>query len=968
MSESRATEIMSISADKSQSRPTEIMGNIETDNFNHSHITIGTMVGEGYIIEGIIAENTGEATIFTCSKNNEKYVAKVYHRYKKPNVDILNIIKSIDSPYVIKILGDGEVQGRYFEILPFYEKGDLQSTLPENDFIRNIFIPYINEGLRAIHEKGIVHRDIKPNNIFYGNHGQTIVIGDFGISSQLNAGISYKLTSTSRTAGYAAPEVYNGIVSKEVDYYSLGITLLHLLLQGDPFEGLNDQQIYIMTCVKSIEIPSYIDKNMVNLIKGLTLKDRANRWGYNEIKKWLNNEYVEINDGIKQRDSVLPYKFIDDNEYFEMADLMIAFAQNWEEGKKHLYRGYLKRHMEDDFKNYGANICSKVEDCMEEKNQDLGLLKLIYALNPNAPLCWKGRIFGDVTSFVDAVLEEFPNVGSYFEEALRLGIISHYLEVRGNNEDIIKLAKEFETEENRETAFFKMIYLLDPSKPLHWRGAVYNSLDSLSEAIGKVYHSRNKNKNVKELLLSGALEYFLKVNDLNQLSSRISKIRSNFSEEYYNKRALFHVIYELNPNALFYFYSRGFKDTLELYKALMKEPQEELIFFVKDIIVNKNLYHYLILNNRDDFAEKINALNNEENQMYAVFKFMNLLNPDSKYYFEGKTLVVEDIGKEILDIDFLDNVHFPEKASYYVKILDTIGDYYCAIGRQEVGNRLIELKAKNNSIVKAAMDGNLANDLNLKGRDFDLAAKLLFNMLYIIDSKAPLWWKGKIYKGIDDLVDDALNDMKQSKHSQAYEILSTGSLSYYFRVKGLTDEADVVSGIEKLSPDAYACLSSLIIQYRPNAPLIIDGNSVAGILELKELLTRSFNKLIDNSRTEGPQLKRDLEVLLKNDLLYKKVKASIDNTDNEARKHLDWLKNISKLARSNSDSAFWRLYFELIEKKVLYYEGKEVASVEELVDTVIEKDALGIINESKVLLKDSYFKEWLRSLGFVITT
>ena len=53
----------------------------------------------------------------------------------------------------------------------------------------------------------------------------------------MKSDVSVRVTNMSRTFGYAAPETSTGFVSKESDYYSLGITLLHILLGQDSFFG-----------------------------------------------------------------------------------------------------------------------------------------------------------------------------------------------------------------------------------------------------------------------------------------------------------------------------------------------------------------------------------------------------------------------------------------------------------------------------------------------------------------------------------------------------------------------------------------------------------------------------------------------------------------------------------------------------------------------------------------------------------
>jgi translation initiation factor 2-alpha kinase 4 len=128
------------------------------------------------------------------------------------------------------------------------------------------FIKQIIQGLKYIHEQNIIHRDIKPDNIFILNN--TAKIGDFGLSKKLTNNdtnsytnikllelksehnnkeiVPFQLTDYIGTGIYIAPEIDSGFYNKSIDIYALGITFIELLLNVNTYH----QKIPIISQIK----------------------------------------------------------------------------------------------------------------------------------------------------------------------------------------------------------------------------------------------------------------------------------------------------------------------------------------------------------------------------------------------------------------------------------------------------------------------------------------------------------------------------------------------------------------------------------------------------------------------------------------------------------------------------------------------------------------------------------------------
>ncbi|HVB31590.1 MAG TPA: serine/threonine-protein kinase [Gemmatimonadaceae bacterium] len=144
-------------------------------------------------------------------------------------------------PHICPVMDSGSLGTTVFTVMPYLSGGSLSDRIARRKMVDPVeaatAIAQVATALDYAHRRGIVHRDIKPDNVLFDEDGNAMLT-DFGIAEARNQG---RLTASGRAMGtphYMSPEQAMGkLVDGRSDVYALGIVLYEAVLGFPPFDG-----------------------------------------------------------------------------------------------------------------------------------------------------------------------------------------------------------------------------------------------------------------------------------------------------------------------------------------------------------------------------------------------------------------------------------------------------------------------------------------------------------------------------------------------------------------------------------------------------------------------------------------------------------------------------------------------------------------------------------------------------------
>ncbi|MET9558871.1 protein kinase domain-containing protein [Streptomyces tauricus] len=221
-------------------------------------------------------------------------IVKWYHPDAAPDPEVTRRLSRPLHPGLSYVPEAGADRGAPFHVLPSHGNTDLATQLRghagplPSDAVRALVVR-VHGALTALHEAGVVHRDVKPSNLVlteYGRPGSVVLI-DFGISladSPRDTGGGW-----AGTPGYMSPQAQLRIqtVRPQDDWWSFGIVVAEAALGRHPVPYREGASIMDAVQDGDIDLSGIGDPRLRLLCEGLLTWRHEDRWGTKEVADWL---------------------------------------------------------------------------------------------------------------------------------------------------------------------------------------------------------------------------------------------------------------------------------------------------------------------------------------------------------------------------------------------------------------------------------------------------------------------------------------------------------------------------------------------------------------------------------------------------------------------------------------------------------------------------------------------------------
>ena len=226
---------------------------------------VGAKLLERYRVDGSLGEG-GMATVYRAvdEQLGIPVVVKVPHVallaepgfLERFQMEVEGLV-ALQHPHIVRIIARGEHDGVPFIVLQGLTGGTLGDVLrgaPEKRVPVDQVLPWLRDVARTldfIHSQGVVHRDVKPENVMFDEHGN-VYLSDFGIAKaigQRDSGVTVTGTVPGSPAYMAPEQATEKDLAGSADQYALAATVYEALSGAPPFDGDNLVEVLVRSWI-----------------------------------------------------------------------------------------------------------------------------------------------------------------------------------------------------------------------------------------------------------------------------------------------------------------------------------------------------------------------------------------------------------------------------------------------------------------------------------------------------------------------------------------------------------------------------------------------------------------------------------------------------------------------------------------------------------------------------------------------
>ncbi|XP_026729451.1 putative protein kinase C delta type homolog isoform X6 [Trichoplusia ni] len=188
-------------------------------------------------------------------------------------------------PYLCHLFATFQTDSHLFFVMEYLNGGDLMFHIQQSgrfpELRARFYAAEIVSGLKFLHKRGIVYRDLKLDNILLDFEGH-VRIADFGMC-KLQIYLDKTADTFCGTPDYMAPEIIKGLkYNQTVDWWSFGVLLYEMLIGQSPFSGCDEDELFWSICNEMPSYPRFLSQEALTILTRLLDKDARTRLGGTE--------------------------------------------------------------------------------------------------------------------------------------------------------------------------------------------------------------------------------------------------------------------------------------------------------------------------------------------------------------------------------------------------------------------------------------------------------------------------------------------------------------------------------------------------------------------------------------------------------------------------------------------------------------------------------------------------------------